>query len=491
MDELGKNLSLMSSIVIAVILFFGYFIQKKRLLEMFTIAVSLAVAAIPEGLPVVVTVTLALGVLRLADRKAIMKKMPSIETLASTTVICVDKTGTLTQNKMTVQHIFTSNMAQPLSVVDLKEHGQFSKSIHDLIICANICNQAHVDREGNILGQSTDCSLLDLVLRQLNMNDFRSQGENGVEIPFSSDRKFMLREWNLPHVKYNVFVKGALSVLLDSCELVMDGVSLDEATRRNIVHMATMLSSYGLRVIALAAGYSSPKGYSSESPPQGLTFLGLVSIHDPPRDGVSDAISQLQSCGVRMIMLTGDSRETAEAVGKQVGLYSGDSISGLDLQGAHGLERLERVSICYRMTPSHKLSVIRKLQDLGHIVAMTGDGVNDAPALRLADIGISMGASGTDVSKEAADMILVNDDLTTLVSAIEEGTIYLGHITRLRDRQYSMLTNNKFQRKIDIFQYSKFFKFPAVNKCISINFSCRFYHAWSSKSFKCNANSVD
>ncbi|KAJ3371121.1 High affinity Ca2+/Mn2+ P-type ATPase-like protein [Allomyces arbusculus] len=413
MDQLGKHLSIISSVVILIILVIGWLFQGRPLLEMFTISVSLAVAAIPEGLPVVVTVTLALGVLRLAERKAIIKKLPSIETLSCVNVLCCDKTGTLTTNQMTVQHVYTPLLAHPVDVVGDPPAGLLDDpTFQELLVCANVCNHARLDATGMLLGQSTDCALLSLACQRFRHTDLRATGAKVSEIPFSSETKLMVTEWSLPgRTGTTHFAKGALDRVLAHCATVAGGNPVTDTVRKDLHRHADTLAAQGLRVLALAAGTN----------PRALTLLGLVSIHDPPRQGVSDAVLRLQRAGVRVIMMTGDAKATAVAIARQVGIETDCAAPGTAIDAPEETASLDRVSVFYRMSPAQKLGVVKRLQRMGYVVALVGDGVNDAPALRLADIGVSMGVSGTDVSKEAADMILVNDELSTIVAAIEEG----------------------------------------------------------------------
>ncbi|KAI9183152.1 High affinity Ca2+/Mn2+ P-type ATPase-like protein [Blastocladiella emersonii ATCC 22665] len=424
MDELGNQLSIVSTAIIFVILLIGWGLQGRSLLDMFTISVSLAVAAIPEGLPVVVTVTLALGVLRLAERKAIVKRLPSIETLSCVNVLCCDKTGTLTTNQMTAQHIWTPAMPEPVSVHEPSGGVPIADlaarpDVHELLACANLCNHARVDPTGRLLGQSTDCALLDLATRQFGLPDLRASAHLVAEHPFNSDHKCMVTTWRLPSGADRVYMKGALEPVLAACTTVGAGghVPLEPAHVAAIAAEVERMATRGLRVLALAAGNQEGD----------LAFLGLVSIHDPPRAGVQDTVRRLQHAGVRVIMMTGDAESTARSIAAQVGIVGADeAVSGKEMDlgsaaTAAAADQIGRAGVFYRMSPANKLDVVRSLQAMGCVVSVLGDGVNDAPALRLADIGVSMGVSGTDVCKEAADVILVNDDLSTLVTAIEEG----------------------------------------------------------------------
>ncbi|KAJ3159460.1 High affinity Ca2+/Mn2+ P-type ATPase-like protein [Geranomyces michiganensis] len=445
MDHLGKQLSLGSFIIIGFITLIGI-LQGRHWLEMFTIGVSLAVAAIPEGLPIVVTVTLALGVLRMADRHAIVKKLPSVEALGSVTVICADKTGTLTMNKMTVKKIYTLAQQRVVDLDDPTDPENLRLPASTMLMrIGNLCNNAHVDESGHTVGQPTEIAFLELRNR-LGLPDERSHHTKVSEQPFSSDRKWMSVEYRtrapsnppsprLPRVATLSrastptpspslsYVKGAPEPVLERCKRYYVGQGderpMDPSARATVDRVSREIANEGLRILALAYGPNTAD----------LTFVGFVGMYDPPRPGVQDAIATLRRGGVRMMMITGDSEGTASSIAQQLGIpvirgsnrdvMSGpalDSLSERELQ-----EHIAGVSVFYRATPRNKMTIIKALQARGDIVAMTGDGVNDAPALRLSDIGISMGKSGTDVAKEAADMILVNDDFSTVLYAIEEG----------------------------------------------------------------------
>ncbi|ORX72664.1 Pmr1 ATPase [Linderina pennispora] len=427
MDKLGEQLSLVSFGVIGFIFLVGV-LQGKSWLEMFTIGVSLAVAAIPEGLPIVVTVTLALGVFKMAKRKAICRKLPSVETLGAVNVICADKTGTLTMNRMEVEYLYSAaDGLTPMGSADLSVLAQ-TRSFLQLLRIGNICNNAATDDKGAYIGQATDIAILNAVLK-VRQFDERSRVERLAESPFNSETKFMQvtvgadAEPNLPQAAGNVlYMKGALEVVLARSKTYFGSQGraekLTEKVTDDIVNHSNQLSQRGLRVVAAAFG----------TDPDQMVFGGLFVMRDPPREDVERTIGRLMSAGVRTVMITGDSGKTAVSVARnigipvvneQIGCMMGpqlDSITDYELG-----EHIKHISVFARATPRHKVRIVSALQAAGDVVAMTGDGVNDAPALRLADIGISMGENATDVSKEAADVVLVNDDLSTILSAIEEG----------------------------------------------------------------------
>jgi Ca2+-transporting ATPase len=486
MDRLGQELSYISFGVIALIVVIGL-VQGRKLLEMFTIGVSLAVAAIPEGLPIIVTVTLALGVLRMAKRGAIMRRLPSVETLGSVNVVCSDKTGTLTLNHMAVTKMWHFDCPEPFEV-----HNDISSltpgpAARTVLRIGNIANNARlwrvsanspasassaavlsstVDRASGAVksrwvGQPTDVAILDL-LDTFGEDDLRDRISRRVaETPFSSERKWMgviigSGQNDAPSFAgaNNVaYIKGALEQVLTRCDtyLTKDGreVILDEPRRYTVRQAAEHMASEGLRVLAFASGpvrdtprggrvFGSRSGTPLSSTSQGdeddrytgLVFAGLIGMNDPPRKDVHKSIRRLMAGGVRVIMITGDAETTAVAIAKKLGMPVRDSpgsrpvLSGQDLDRmstADLAQAISTTSIFARTSPEHKMKIVRALQSRGDVVAMTGDGVNDAPALKKADIGIAMGKLGTDVAKEAADMILTDDDFSTILRAIEQG----------------------------------------------------------------------
>uniref|UniRef100_A0A8C0C004 Calcium-transporting ATPase n=1 Tax=Buteo japonicus TaxID=224669 RepID=A0A8C0C004_9AVES len=409
MDLLGKQLSLYSFGIIGVIMLVGW-LQGKHILDMFTIGVSLAVAAIPEGLPIVVTVTLALGVMRMVKKRAIVKKLPIVETLGCCNVICSDKTGTLTKNEMTVTHIFTSD-GQHAEVTGVGYnrfgevmldgeiiHGYNNPSISKIVEAGCVCNDALI-RNNTLMGKPTEGALIALAMK-MGLDGLQEDYIRKAEYPFSSEQKWMAVKCDKPEV---CFMKGAYEQVIRYCTSYNckgQTLPLVQQQREQYQQEKTSMGSAGLRVLALASGPELGQ----------LTFLGLVGIIDPPRTGVKEAVTTLITSGVAIKMITGDSQETAVAIG----MHS-------PLRFVFHLFSVLAVAVFYRASPRHKLKIIKSLQNNGAVVAMTGDGVNDAVALKAADIGVAMGQTGTDVCKEAADMILVDDDFQTIMSAIEEG----------------------------------------------------------------------
>ena len=437
MDELAKKLSLISFGVIGLICLMGV-LQQRDWLEMFTIGVSLAVAAIPEGLPIVVTVTLALGVLRMSNRRAIVKRLPSVETLGSVSVICSDKTGTLTTNEMTVVRFYT--LEDDLIDISKEPPQVISRSLARTLLVGNLCNNSHRDEQGKNVGQATDVAMIN-VLRATGQDDRRPYFKRSAEMPFDSEIKCMsvtgkmtAVSWSNQDTKETTYVKGAYEAVLDRCNLALgqDGktVNLTDDLKRRIHTIAQQLSSEGLRILATAtcAG-ASPSFPAAPGERPSLTFCGLQAMQDPPRRGVKEAVAALSESGVHVVMITGDAETTATAIAQQLGILKGGRTSQQVMTGSQLDELSDRqlqecvsnVSVFARTTPRHKMAIVAALQANGAVVGMTGDGVNDAPALKLADIGISMGQGGTDVAKEAADVILVDDNFATILPAVEEG----------------------------------------------------------------------
>ncbi|CAG0881172.1 unnamed protein product [Darwinula stevensoni] len=432
MDTLGKQLSFYSFAIIGCIMLIGW-IQGRPILGMLNIGVSLAVAAIPEGLPIVVTVTLALGVMRMAKRKAIVKKLPTVETLGCVNVICSDKTGTLTQNEMTVTHIYTSEAyLAHVSGVGYSGNGKIElqgspdpslaqASIIRMMETGVVCNNANIV-QGSLQGQPTEGAILAAALKLGKVASARDNYIRLEENPFSSDRKMMTVKCAMkgdPKAAPLYFVKGALEYLLTHCSTYSyhgENRPLSESKKKEITNEAHELGRKGLRVLAFARGAT----YNT------LSYLGIMGIMDPPRVGVLESIATLNESGVHVKMLTGDSEETALAISNQLGIHalytealSGEALDNMD--DAEFENVVDHVNVFFRASHRHKLRIVKALQKKHYIVGMTGDGVNDGVALKKADIGIAMGRTGTDVSKEAADMILVDDDFSTILSAIEEG----------------------------------------------------------------------
>ena len=414
MAEVSRTLSLVCVGVCAVMFGIGT-LQHRDMLDLFLTAVALAVAAIPEGLPAIVTIVLALGVGRMARRNAIVKRLPAVETLGCAQVICSDKTGTLTQNRMTVREVWTPGRAQEARALTL----------------GTLCSDVRPAPEG-FTGDPTEVAIAARAAQEGLHKDAleRDQPRRG-EVPFDAVRKRMSTCHALFGGTHLIAVKGAPESVLARCTAVLgpDGpVPLTEGQRRGIREMDARLAGKALRVLAVAERRQRerPKHFAADELERDLVFVGLIGMIDPPRPEVRDAVDRCTAAGIRPVMITGDHRETAVAIARELGiLRPGDRAidgAGLDLLDQETLERdIGTWSVFARVTPEHKLRIVRAWQQRGHVVAMTGDGVNDAPALRSADIGCAMGRAGTDVAKGAADMILTDDDFSTIVAAVEQG----------------------------------------------------------------------
>ncbi len=415
MAEISKSLSFLCLSVCAVMFGVGL-LQGKGMLDMFLTAVSLAVAAIPEGLPAIVTIVLALGVQRLAGRGAIVKKLPAVETLGCASVICSDKTGTLTQNRMTVQEVW------------LPAGGRR----RDALTAACLCCDARLEWKAgapSASGDPTEAALVVAAAREgLDQIKLERQHPRAGELPFDSGRKRMSVFFRGEEKgTWTILVKGAPDVLLERCSAGPSGPMTPEG-RRRVLEANEAMAQKALRVIAVARREmsASPEGMGPEELERELTFLGLFGMSDPPRPEVRAAVERCHRAGVRPVMITGDHRATACAVARELGILRGEdwTVTGaeLDFLPQEELERdVHRISVYARVSPEHKMRIVRAWQSRGQVVAMTGDGVNDAPALKCADIGCAMGKSGTDVAKGAAHMILTDDNFSTIVAAIEEG----------------------------------------------------------------------
>ena len=413
MAEISRGLSLLCVAVCALV--FGAGMAWGRgILEMFLTAVSLAVAAIPEGLPAIVTIVLALGVQRMAAQGAIVKKLPAVETLGCAGVICSDKTGTLTQNRMTVTEcVVPPGASRPLAL-----------TIGALCTSAVLApDRIHAD------GDPTETALVEAAAREgLFQPDLALELPRTAEFPFDSARKRMSTLHALPAHRARLLVKGAPDVLLPRCTFLPGGIPLTDARRREFAQRAEEMAARALRVLAVAYRDlpSPPARPSAEDLEQQLTFAGFFGMMDPPRKEVSAAVSLCRQAGIRPVMITGDHKLTAVAIAKELGIFRpGDlAVTGpeLDFMPQSLLEdEISRFSVFARVTPEHKMRIVRAWQKKGAVVAMTGDGVNDAPALKVADIGCAMGKSGTDVAKSAADMILTDDNFSTITAAVRQG----------------------------------------------------------------------
>ncbi len=423
LEELGKILGIGAVSISAVIFLIGFF-QGRVALDMFLIAVSLAVAAIPEGLPAIVTIVLALGVQRMIKRRAVVRKLPAVETLGAVSVICSDKTGTLTQNKMTVTKVFVNGKYRPLSSleIELPHEKRFLEAMA-------LCNDSFFSADEQS-GDPTEIALvaaahkLGFIKKELDKNY-----ERIYEIPFDSDRK-MMTTVHLQDDRCFVMIKGALESILPVTSFVIhnnEKIPFTPIEKEIINAQANVMSEEALRVLAIAYKEITPTpDYTQEQLENNLILLGLAGMIDPPREEVKVSISECKNAGIRTVMITGDHQKTAFAIAKELGIASGEdeTIAGHELDSLSEQQLIEKVMklrVFARVSPEHKVKIVKALRANGEIASMTGDGVNDAPSLQQADVGVAMGMSGTDVAKGAADIVLTDDNFATIVAAVEEG----------------------------------------------------------------------
>ena len=427
LNKLGKTLGI-SALAICVVIFIIGLLYGKEPIHMFMTAVSLAVAAIPEGLAAVSTIVLAIGVQRMVKKNAIVKRLPAVETLGSASVICSDKTGTLTQNKMTVQKIYINNNLMNMENIKIVEP---ESDLEKLVYNAMLCNDTKVGENNELTGDPTETALVDMGMNlDIDIDKiFRIDRLN--EIPFDSSRKLMTTVHQV-NDKYVVYTKGGVDELLQNCNsYIIDGkIKKDlEQFKTNIYENNENMAKNALRVLAFGYKIIDKLPGSKEEIQKletDLTFIGMVGMIDPPREEAKRAVEKCKTAGIKTIMITGDHKITATAIAKQLGILENEdeAITGSELERMSDEELTKNIrnySVYARVSPEHKVRIVRAWQANGEIVAMTGDGVNDAPALKNADIGCAMGVVGTDVAKEAADVILTDDNFATVVSAVEEG----------------------------------------------------------------------
>ena len=425
LNKLGKTLGI-AAIVICVIIFLIGLLYGKEPVEMFMTAVSLAVAAIPEGLAAVSTIVLAIGVQRMVKKHAIVKKLPAVETLGSTTVICSDKTGTLTQNKMTVKKVFYNNQLVNLEDVDTSK---ICDELEKLVYISMFCNDTKVSKE-QLTGDPTETALIDMGFELDFQPDILEKYQRVKELPFDSDRKLMTTVHLFPN-KYVVYTKGGIDELLNRCNsYVINGeVRTDiEEYQKEISKQNEQMAKDALRVLGMAYKELNhePTDEEMKNIENDLTYVGMVGMIDPPREEVKEAVEKCKNAGIKTVMITGDHKITAIAIARALGILENEdeAITGSQLEEMSDedlIKNVRKYSVYARVSPEHKVRIVKAWQANGEIVAMTGDGVNDAPALKTADIGCAMGIVGTDVSKEAADVILTDDNFATIVSSVEEG----------------------------------------------------------------------
>ena len=425
LNKLGKTLGIVALAICAFIFIIGL-IQGKEPINMFMTAVSLAVAAIPEGLVAVSTIVLAIGVQKMVKKNAIVKKLPAVETLGSATVICSDKTGTLTQNKMTVEKIFINGETKELA--EYKEN--INEDLKKLIFANMLCNDTKISTDGKLTGDPTETALVDMAFKLDFDPSVYDRMPRIQEIPFDSDRKLMTTV-NEVNGKYIVYTKGGMDELIGICNsYILNGEIKNniEEYKNMITKNNEQMAKEALRVLACAYKEidHKPTKEDMENIEKDLIFVGMVGMIDPPREEAKIAVEKCKTAGIKTVMITGDHKITATAIAKKLGILENEdeAITGADLEKMTDEElekNVRKYSVYARVSPEHKVRIVKAWQKNGEIVAMTGDGVNDSPALKTANIGCAMGVVGTDVAKEAADVILTDDNFATIVSSVEEG----------------------------------------------------------------------
>ena len=426
LNKLGKTLGI-AALSICIFIFIIGLIQGKEPIHMFMTAVSLAVAAIPEGLVAVSTIVLAIGVQKMVKRNAIVKRLPAVETLGSATVICSDKTGTLTKNQMTVEKIFIKDEIKDLNKL---QENDINQDLEKLVFANMLCNDTKISKDGTLTGDPTETALVDMALKLKFSQDIYNQMPRIDEVPFDSDRKLMTTV-NEQNGKYIVFTKGGVDELLNKCNsyLFNGEIKQDLSNHVNTIKQKNEeMAKEALRVLACAYKELDHKPTKEEMQniESGLIFIGMVGMIDPPREEAKKAVEKCKTAGIKTVMITGDHKVTATAIAKKLGILENDdeALTGQELEKMSDEELEKNVrhySVYARVSPEHKVRIVKAWQKNGEIVAMTGDGVNDSPALKTSDIGCAMGIVGTDVAKEAADVILTDDNFATIVSAVEEG----------------------------------------------------------------------
>ena len=426
LDKLGKTLGIAALVICAVIFILGI-VQGKEIISMFMTAVSLAVAAIPEGLVAVSTIVLAIGVQKMVKKNAIVKRLPAVETLGSATVICSDKTGTLTQNKMTVEKIFWNDATREASNISDDE---IDEELTKLVYANMLCNDTKISSDGTLTGDPTETALVDMAFKLDFDPSVYGMFPRVAEIPFDSDRKLMTTV-NKVGDKYVVYTKGGIDEILKRCNSYEIGGQISEELESYINKIRQeneKMAQNALRVLGCAYKEIDhiPTKEEMKTIENDLIFIGMVGMIDPPREEAKLAVEKCKTAGIKTVMITGDHKITATAIAKKLGILENDdeAITGLELEQMTDEELEKNVrhySVYARVSPEHKVRIVKAWQKNGEVVAMTGDGVNDSPALKKADIGCAMGIVGTDVAKEAADVILTDDNFATVVSAVEEG----------------------------------------------------------------------
>ncbi|HFR4182564.1 cation-translocating P-type ATPase [Bacillus cereus] len=420
--QVGKYLGFVA-VAICIVMFLIGFLQGRDTLEMFMTAISLAVAAIPEGLPAIVSIVLAIGVQRMIKQNVIIRKLPAVEALGSVTIICSDKTGTLTQNKMTVTHFYSDNTYDRLESLNVNNDAQ-RLLLENMVLC----NDASYNNESQT-GDPTEIALL-VAGTTFNMqkDHLEKIHERVNELPFDSDRKMMSTVHTYDESYYSM-TKGAIDKLLPRCTHIFKNGKIEiltDSDKNQILKAAGAMSQEALRVLSFAfKQYDSNDVYINHLE-KSLIFIGLVGMIDPPRTEVKDSIKECKKAGIRTVMITGDHKDTAFAIAKELGIAEeiSEIMIGTELDNISDTElasKINHLNVFARVSPEHKVKIVKALRAKGNIVSMTGDGVNDAPSLKQADVGVAMGITGTDVAKGAADVVLTDDNFSSIVKAVEEG----------------------------------------------------------------------
>ena len=454
-DTLGKQLGIIV-VIISGIVFATGILGGESVFSMFFVSVSLAVAAIPSALPAIVTITLAIGVQKMVKRHSIVRKLPAVEGLGSTTVICTDKTGTLTKNEMTVRKIFTDGKTYSVTGNGYHPKGEFhygdrtvvagkEHALNETLLISSLCNNANLVMAANtesagIIGDPTEASLLVAAKKAGIDYETEKKGRKvAEELVFDSQRKMMTVIFEEKKGMFYAATKGAPESILESCtHILRNGKSekMNESEKKRILEKNAEFAGEALRVLGIAYRRfenEQARDFRIEDVEKEMVFAGLVAMNDPPREEAKEAIRICKDAGIRVVMITGDSENTARAIGRELGLLEKDGL----VMGGRELEKISeeelagmvgKITIFARVSPEHKLKIVKALQKNGEVVAMTGDGVNDAPAIKKADIGVAMGITGTDVAKESADMVITDDNFASIVAAVEEGRTIFANI---------------------------------------------------------------
>ncbi|APG27589.1 ATPase [Syntrophotalea acetylenivorans] len=455
LTSFGQKLAYAVLAICAIVFVAGLLRGEPPLLMLLT-AISLAVAAIPEALPAVITISLALGAKKLIKQRALIRKLPAVETLGSVSFICSDKTGTLTLNRMTVEKVYADGRMQRPAELPLKKQTEstqgspaFGSPLDLLLTSLALCNDVRLNASGDVIGDPTETALFDLARgKGLHRESLDEKHPRLNEIPFDSDRKLMTTFHPWDDGRIVSFTKGAVEEMLERSDKVLSSQGLEEIDRSKVLKIAEQIAGEGLRTLGFSMRIweTLPHPRTAEQAESGMILLGLVGMMDPPRPEAASSVAMCQSAGIQPVMITGDHPLTAEVIARRVGIIRGEKdavMTGRELAQlplAEFESAVERIRVYARVAPEQKLKIVKALQDKGHFVAMTGDGVNDAPALKRADIGVAMSITGTDVSKEASHMILLDDNFATIVKAVQEGRRIFDNIRKFI--KYTMTSNS-------------------------------------------------